>query len=171
MTTPTPLLENAGPPEPPQGPGVYPPFPAPPVEGKGFRIGLGLGIGAAVAALVCGGGVAAVIGLATTMSKALDEQATKVVGNYFTALETAKFEEAYAMQCASEQQRLTQSEFIAERTAEPIKTHSIGSLDLTSVDLAVPVTVSWVDGDVTDVQVHLAQSSDTGQFEVCGVEE
>ena len=42
-------------------------FPAPPTEGRRFRIGLGLGIGALVVLLVCGGGVAAAVGLTAVM--------------------------------------------------------------------------------------------------------
>jgi hypothetical protein len=166
------LVENPGPPDPPRGPGVHPPFPAPPVEGRGLRIGLGLGIGAAVALLVCGGGVAAVIGLGVSMTSALNEQAHVVIGDYLTAIEQKKFDEAYAMQCADEQERLTQSEFVAgEQAADAITAHSIGDLDLAGVDLAVPVTVTYAGGQTGSVQVHLAQSSDTGQLEVCGVEE
>jgi hypothetical protein len=159
-------------PDPPRGPGVHPPFPAPPVEGRGLRIGMGLGIGAGVALLVCGGGVAAVIGLATTMTGALNEQATTVIDHYFDAIEAKKFDAAYGMQCASEQQRMTQSEFISsEEAATPIQKHDIGHLDLTNVDLAVPVTLTYTNGQTSTVQVYLQQSSDTGQFQVCGVEE
>ena len=159
-------------PAPPPGPGVFPPFPAPPVEGKGLRIGLGLGIGAAVLLLVCGGGIAAVIGLVSTMSSALDEQAHVVIGDYFEAIEAKKFDEAYGMLCSSEQQRQTQAEFVSsEESAAPIRSHDVGDLDLTAVTLAVPVDVVYTDGQTGTLEVYLEQSPDTGQFQVCGVEE
>jgi hypothetical protein len=184
MTTPAPYPTapypegpdfSAGPapvPDPPQGPGVFPPFPAPPVEGKGLRIGLGLGIGAAVVLLVCGGGVAAVIGLVTTMSSALNEQAHVVIGDYFDALEANKYDDAYDMLCQTEKDRQTQAEFVSsEEAAAPIKSHQVGDLDLAAVDLTVPVQVTYTDGQAGTVQVYLAQSSDTGEFQVCGVQE
>ena len=40
-----------------------------------MRIGLGLGIGGAALLLVCGGGVAAAVGLVSVMGRALNEQA------------------------------------------------------------------------------------------------
>jgi hypothetical protein len=159
-------------PEPPQGPGVYPPFPAPPVEGRGRRLGLGLGIGAGVLALVCGGGVVAVIGLVTVMKSAVREQVHVVVGDYFDALEAKKYDDAYGMLCQDERDHVTQDEFVnAEEAADPIASHSIGDLGLTSVDLTVPVHVTYTDGQTGTLQVYLAQSSDTGGLQVCGVEE
>ena len=159
-------------PEPPQGPGVYPPFPAPPVEGRGRRIGLGLGIGAAVGLLVCGGGIAAVIGLGASITGALDEQAHVVVGDYFEAIEAKKYDEAYGMLCESEQVRQTQAEFVSSaEAAEPIENHSVGDLDLAAVNLTIPVQVTYTDGQTATLDVYLEQNPDTGQFQVCGVEE
>ena len=168
----TPPLEPVVVPEPPRGPGVIPPFPAPPVEGKGLRIGLGLGIGAGIALLVCGGGVAAVIGLGATMTSALNEQAHVVIGDYFEALETKKYDEAYGMLCQSEKERQSQAEFVSsEETADPISSHRVGDLDLTAVNLTVPVEVTYTDGQTGTLEVYLEQSPDTGAFQVCGVEE
>jgi hypothetical protein len=159
-------------PDPPPGPGVFPPFPAPPVEGRGLRIGLGLGIGAAVAVLACGGGVAATVGLIATVSSALDEQAHVVVGDYFEAIEASKYEEAYGMLCQTEKDQQSQAEFVSSaEAADPIKSHSVGDLDLTAVDLAVPVQVTYTDGRTGVLEVYLEQSPDTGEFQVCGVEE
>lgn len=165
-------LEPVVVPDPPRGPGVIPPFPAPPVEGKGLRIGLGLGIGAGVAVLVCGGGIAAVIGLGATMTSALNEQAHVVTGDYFEALEAKKFDEAYGMLCQSEKDRQSQAEFVrSEEAADPISSHQVGDLDLTAVDLTVPVEVTYTDGRTGTLEVYLEQSPDTGAFQVCGVEE
>src|SRR5690349_10644471 len=98
-------------PAPPPGPGVQPPFPAPPVAGKGKRRGRGLGIGAGVVLLVCGGGVAALIGLGTSMSEALDEQAHVVVGHYLDALRDGKYDTAYGMLCDKAQDDETPTEY------------------------------------------------------------
>jgi hypothetical protein len=159
-------------PDPPHGPGVFPPFPAPPVEGKGLRVGLSLGIGAALVLLICGGGLAAVIGLGATMTKALNEQAHVVVGDYLSAVQAKKYDEAYGMLCQSEKDRQTQTEFEADAArADPIRRYTVGDVDLATIDLTVPVDVTYADGRTGTLQVHLDQSPDTGQFQVCGVEE
>ncbi|GAB1690121.1 hypothetical protein [Krasilnikovia sp. M28-CT-15] len=159
-------------PEPPPGPGVYPPFPAPPVEGRGRRIGLGLGIGAAVVVLVCGGAFAAAVGLGAVMTRAINEQAHVVIGKYFDALEQGKYTDAYGMLCDSEKQRQTQAEFTAEQSeAEKLTSYEVGDVDLTAVELTVPVDATYPDGSTNRLEVYLDQSPDTGKFQVCGVEE
>jgi hypothetical protein len=159
-------------PAPPQGPGVYPPFPAPPSEGRGRRIGLGLGIGGAVLVLVCGGGVAAAVGLVTVMGRALNEQAHVVVGDFFNAVKAKRYNEAYNAQCQDVKDQETQAEF-ANRisSGDPIANFTVGDVNLASVDLAVPVQVTYTGGSSEQLQVHLGQNRETGAFQVCGIEE
>ena len=164
-------VPRSGVPDPPPGPGVVPPFPAPPVEGRGLRIGLGLGIGAAVLVLVCGGGLAAAIGLVSVTGRALNEQAHVVVGHYFEAVKAKRYGEAYNAQCQDEKDRETQAEFTDRISAnEPISGYTVGDLDLTSVDLSVPVNVTYATGGGARLDVHLGQDRETGEFEVCGIE-
>lgn len=159
-------------PAPPQGPGVVPPFPAPPVEGRGVRIGWGLGIGGLVLVLVCGGGLAAGVGLVTVAGKALNEQAHVVVGDYFSAVRDKRFAEAYDSQCQEVKAQESQAEFSDRFAAsKAITAYQIGDIDLTSVDLNVPVEVTYAGGSTGEVEVHLGQRRDTGAFQVCGVEE
>ena len=159
-------------PAPPQGPGVFTPFPTPPTEGRGLRIGLGLGIGGAVLLLVCGGGVAATIGLFTVMSSALNEQAHVVVGDFFDAVKAKRYGEAYNSQCSDVKDQETQAQFTDRITSiDPIASYSVGNVDLTSVDLSVPVQVTYANGSADRLQVHLGQDRDTGAFQVCGIEE
>ena len=160
-----------GVPAPPPGPGVVPPFPAPPIEGRGLRIGLGLGVGAAVLVLVCGGGVAAAIGLVSVTGRALNEQAHVVVGHYFDAVKAKRYGEAYNSQCQAEKDRETQAEFVDRNTAsDPISTYVVGDLDLTRVDLFVPVNITYATGGSAQLDVHLGQNRETGEFQVCGIE-
>ena len=159
-------------PAPPSGPGVVPPFPAPPTEGRSLRIGLGVGIGVATLLLVCGGGVAATVGLFSVMGRALNEQAHVVVGHYFEAVKAQRYNEAYRSQCQEVKDRESQSEFTQRITAtEPIASYAVGDIDLTSVDLSVPVKLTYVGGDTADLQVYLGQDRETGEFQVCGIEE
>jgi hypothetical protein len=137
----------------PQGPGVLTPFPAPPTEGRRIRIGWGLGIGAAVLVLVCGGGLAAVAGLVAVAGRALNEQVKVVVSDY---LGDVRAKAQYTTEQAGRQ---------------PIRDFRVGSLDLASVDLAVPVDVTYTDGRAARLQAYLGQSQETGEFQVCSVEE
>jgi hypothetical protein len=158
------------PPPPPRGPGVYPPFPAPPVEGRGRRVGLGLGLGAGVLLLVCGGGTAAAVGLVTVMGSALNEQADVVVSDYLDALRDREWSQAYDKLCPQAKQRETETQFTSRiSAAEPIASWDVGTVDL--VELAAPVAVTYADGDTADLRAYLAQSRETGGFEVCSVEE
>jgi hypothetical protein len=156
--------------EPPQGPGVHPPFPAPPVEGRGRRIGLGLGIGAGVLLLVCGGGLAAVIGLSQAMKGAFDEQAHVVVAQYLDALHDRKFDRAYGLLCEDARDDESPAEYRSRVSAmEPIETYQLGHLDL--VSFSVPVDATYEDGHSAQLDAHLGQNRDTGAFEVCDVGE
>ncbi|MEV7625482.1 hypothetical protein [Actinoplanes sp. NPDC089786] len=159
-------------PAPPRGPGVVPPFPAPPTEGRRRRVGLGLGIGAGVLVLACGGGVAAVAGLGVVMTNALNEQAQVVIGDYLTDVKAGRFGEAYDSLCARTRATVTKSEFTTDaQTGTPLESWSIGDLDLASVDLAVPVDVKYSDGSTGELEARLGQDQQTGQFQVCSVEE
>jgi hypothetical protein len=156
----------------PAGPGVVPPFPAPPVEGRTARVWLGLGVGALVAVLVCGGGLAAVAGLLLTSTKALNEEVSVVVGDYFAALRDRRYDQAYKLLCDSEQAAQSPSEFADKQAAqEHIRSYRVGTLSLGDADTVVPVVVVHDDGSQATVQVHLDQDRDTGEFEVCGVQE
>jgi hypothetical protein len=157
-------------PVPPQGPGVQPPFPAPPVEGKGKRLGWGLGIGAGVLVLVCGGGLAALIGLGTSISGALDEQAHAAVDDYLNALRGERFDQAYGLLCEDARRRETASEFRARVAAEErITDWKLGRFS--TVSMTMPVTATLEDGQVEQLRASLDQNQSTGQFEVCEVGE
>lgn len=153
-------------PAPPQGPGVYPPFPAPPVEGRGRRIGLGLGIAAGVVVLVCGGGLAAAVGVVVSGAGAVQEQAHAVVGDYLDALHDGRYDRAYDMLCQQAQRRETPAEFRGRVTAmTPIESYRLG--DLNPVTLALPVEATYENGQTSELQAQLGQDSQTGALEVC----
>jgi hypothetical protein len=165
-------MTEAPTPAPPPGPGVYAPFPAPPTEGRRFRIGLGLGIGALVVFLVCGGGLAAAVGLGAVMTRALNEQAEVVIGDYIKDINAGRYADAYASLCAETKATLSQAQFTSQVAgAERIRDWDVGKVDLTDVDLAVPVDVTYTDGDTARLQAYLGQNQETGQFQVCRLQE
>ncbi|GAA2690659.1 hypothetical protein [Actinoplanes palleronii] len=157
-------------PPPPPGPGVHPPFPAPPVEGRGRRIGFGLGIGAGVLVLICGGGLAAVIGLGVAMTGAVNEQAQTVVSDYLEAVQDADYDSAYDQLCQRTKDRQSLDEFRDEMSQrDKFDSFHVGDVDLVSGD--VPVDLTYPGGKVDQVEAQLGQNTSTGAFEVCSLGE
>ncbi|MEV4545459.1 hypothetical protein [Micromonospora echinaurantiaca] len=157
-----------GTPTPPQGPGVAPPFAAPPTEGRRTRLWLGLGAGALAVLICCGGGGAAVVGLAVSGVQAIEEQGRTVSGDYYQALVERKFGAAYDQLCDDAQRRESRREFERRVAAEPqVAAYRVGEVDTT--DLTVPVDVTFSGGRQERQQVILGQDRQTGGLEVCGV--
>ena len=157
-------------PAPPQGPGVHPPFPAPPVEGKGKRVGLSLGIGAAVLVLVCGGGGVALAGLVASSQGAIQERAQAAVRQYLDAVQDKQYEKAYGLLCDQAQDDESPAEFRLRVSREPqIEDYRLGDYDLISG--AVPVDATYTDGDTAQLEAVLGQDRGTGEFEVCQLAE
>lgn len=159
-------------PAPPRGPGVIPPFPAPPTEGRRLRVGMGLGIGAGVLVLACGGGVAALVGLTTVMTNAMNEQAQVTIDNFLDDVQAKRYGEAYRSLCDSTRATVSEPQFTGQwQTSLPLRRWSIGTLDLADVTLAVPVDVTYTDGRTAQLEARMGQDRETGQLEVCSVEE
>src|SRR5689334_13140130 len=89
------------PPQPPPGPGVQPPFVAPPTDGTRRRRGwaIGLSIGAVVA--ICALGVAALVGLGFLLVRVVQDEAKATVVSYLSALRDKDYETAYGLLCDS----------------------------------------------------------------------
>jgi hypothetical protein len=155
-------------PAPPPGPGVAPPFAAPPTEGRRTRLWIGLGVGALAVVLCCGGGGTAVVGLAVSGVQAIREQARTVTGDYYQALIERDYGRAYEQLCDDAQRRESRPEFERRASAEPqVSAFRVGEVDTTS--LTVPVDVTLAGGDREQQQVRLGQDGQTGGVEVCGV--
>ncbi|MGW0434350.1 Rv0361 family membrane protein [Micromonospora sp. NPDC003197] len=158
-----------GPPPPPPGPGVAPPFAAPPTEGRSRRRWIGLGVGALALVLCCGGGVVAVVGLAVSGTQAIDEQARTVAGDYFEALKNRRYGRAYDLLCDEDQRRESSRDFQQRVSAEPeIAGYQVHQSMVTN-EIVVPVDVTYRSGGQDNLRVTLAQDSKTGTFEVCGI--
>ncbi len=153
----------------PKGPGATAPFPAPPAEGGGARLGWALAVAGLFLVLCCGGGTAAVVGFVVTQDAAVDEQSRAVVGGYLDALRDGDYDEAYEKLCDKDQARLSKDRFEArERARKPLQSYEIGELNLNS--LAVPVTERYRDGTSANVTYRLQQDPNTAAFEICGRE-
>ncbi|MFI0796490.1 hypothetical protein ACH4OY_27955 [Micromonospora rubida] len=155
-------------PAPPAGPGVAPPFAAPPTEGRRARLWLGLGAGALAVLLCCGGGGAAVVGLAVSNVQAVREQGRVVTDDYYQGLVERKYGRSYDTLCDDAQRRESRAEFERRVAAEPqIDSYRVGEVDPTT--LTVPVSVTFSGGNRGDQEVTLAADGQTGALEVCGV--
>lgn len=136
-----------------------------------MRLWWGLGAGALAVLLLCGGGATAVYALVTVTSRAVNEQADVIVGQYLDALRAKRYADAYEQQCESVRNTETRSEFTGRVAAQPvIASYDIGNVALNAAEPSVPVRVTYDDGRAADLRVTLAQDSGTGRFEVCGVE-
>jgi hypothetical protein len=157
-------------PTPPQGPGVHPPFPAPPVEGKGKRVGMALGIAAGVLVVICGFGGIALVGLGTSAQGAMDERAQAAVRGYLDALQNRDYARAYDMLCDQAREDESAAEFRSRIAEEPVITdYQLGAFNL--VELSVPVDATFEDGQTDQLDALLAQDTSTGAFEVCELTE
>ncbi|MEH0845888.1 hypothetical protein V6U81_26250 [Micromonospora sp. CPCC 205711] len=155
-------------PGPPPGPGVVPPFAAPPTEGGRVRLWLGLGVGALALLICCGGGGAAAIGLVVSNVQAVEEQGKSVTDSYYRALVEREFGKAYDKLCDDAQRRESRADFAQRVADEPaVAAYRVGEVDPTA--LTVPVDVTLSGGGRETQQVTLAADQQTGGMEVCGV--
>jgi hypothetical protein len=152
-----------------QEPGIQAPFPAPPNEGSGTRLGWALGIAGAALVLCCGGGFVAFLGFGVTQVAALNEQSRVVVSEYLDALREDKFDDAYKLLCDSQQARQSKEAFTAQQENRPqIRGYDLGEFDINNSRL--PVTERYADGSTDLVTYYLEPDSQTAQLEICGRE-
>ncbi|GAA2560602.1 hypothetical protein GCM10010435_35030 [Winogradskya consettensis] len=149
---------------------MQPPFPAPPIEGRGRRLGTSIALAIGAVLLVLGVGLAAVIGIGAVGGKALNEQADAVVADYLDAVRDRNYSDAYDMLCESARSAQSESDFTEQVSAqEPIVDYDLGDVSL--VRLTVPVEVRYANGSRAELEAVLEQNTSTGRFEVCSIEE
>lgn len=134
-----------------------------------MRVWLGLGAAALAVVLCCGGGGAALVGLVVSGTRAINEQARVVVGNYLDALKNKDYGKAYDLLCDQVQSRESPDEFQRRAAAAPdIASFHVGQASTTR-GVTVPVDVTYAEGGAVTQRYALAQDGRTGQLEVCGV--
>lgn len=156
-------------PAPPAGPGVQPPFAAPPSEGRTARVWLGLGVAGLAVVLVCGGGLVAGVGLILTGNAAINEQAHTAVEEYLQAVGAGRFGEAYRLLCDELRQRQSEREFTARVSRQPrVREYELRKTEMRSSDeAAVPANVTYTNGVRRSVTYRVVVSH--GQLRYCGV--
>lgn len=157
-------------PPPPPGPGVTPPFPAPPIEGRSVRLWARLGVAGLAVMLCCGGGLAAAVGLIVVTAQAINEQAQSVVSGYLDDVRAGRYSEAYEHLCEELQDRETRRQFAARVADEPaINDYEIRDVSMVN-EIAVPVDVTYRGGGQETLTFVLVQDQSTGALEVCGID-
>ena len=157
-------------PPPPAGPGVQPPFAAPPIDADRTRLWVGLGVGAAALVLCCVGGAVGFGGLVVTSVKAVNEQATVTVDRYLGALAERRYDDAYDLLCDERQRDESVAEFTRRVGQGPqVTSYTVGTPQINR-QVVVPADVRYDGGHVRDLRFVLEQDRGTGRFEVCGVE-
>lgn len=152
---------------PPPGPGVQPPFAAPPTDGNRKRLWIGLGIGGAVLLLCCVGGIGGFIALAVSSSTARINQARTVVTKYLVAWQQQNYAGAYELVCDPIKEQETLDEFAGELSGHPIAAYTVAKPELTTDTTLVPVTVNFVDGTSETSRYDVVLDS-SGASLVCG---
>lgn len=167
MTLPPPPAPPSLAASPPVGPGVTPPFAAPPTEGRTLRLWLALGVAGLAAVLCCGAGGTALVGLLITSTEAFNEQVEAVAGDYYDAVADKRYQEAYDLLCDDLRDSESAQRFAERMSREPIRSYRVGDARI-AADLTVPVDLTYADGDQETVEVTMAQDTGTGDLEVCG---
>jgi hypothetical protein len=167
---PTPTGGSTAPvvPPPPPGPGVQPPFVAPPTDGTKQRRWWAVGLAAGTVILVCIGGLVGLGALVVLGTQAVQERAVGAVEDYLTALRDGDYDAAYGQLCPPIKEDLSRNEFVRSQEAGPrIQSFTIGEFEAVE-ELLVSATIRYANDTVETTQFVLDQDTETGAIQVCG---
>jgi hypothetical protein len=154
-------------PAPPPGPGVTPPFTAPPADRNRRGLWIGLGVGALVLVLCCAGGLAGFGLLVVGTNKQVQTQATQVVRGYLDALEAGDYDTAYSHLCSDLKRQVTATEFAAGQEQGPRLTGYLIHQPQIGNAIIVPVDVRYQDGTSLRRRYELRQESGGQELRIC----
>lgn len=153
----------------PQGPGVVPPFAAPPTDGLRRRMWLGLTLSAIAVVVLCIGGLGGCIALGLTAEKARTNAATHVVNDFLVAWEHGNYAGAYQLTCDELKNQVSLSDFTGQLSARQLAGFEIGTPDLTTQVAKVPVRLEFVEGGFDEI-VYRVVVNNQGKSVVCGTQ-
>jgi hypothetical protein len=156
-------------PAPPAGPGVRPPFVAPPTDGNRKRLWTGLVTAGVIAVVLCGGGVVGFAALVTSTVDARRTAATKAVTEFLTDLQHDDYAGAYEAQCDELKQRLTFRAFTDEFSNSQLVSFRLREPEIDTDSTIVPVQLTFTDGTQNLDRIVVVQDSDA-TYRVCGDE-
>jgi hypothetical protein len=141
-------IADAGVPAPPPGPGVAPPFAAPPSDKSRRGLWIGLGVGGLVLLLFCAVGLFGIGVLVVGATDQAKREATQVVTSYLNALQAGRYDRAHAYYCDRLAREVTRVELAAEARREPFTDFRLDDPRIANgVEVAAHLTTSG--GEVT----------------------
>jgi hypothetical protein len=156
-------------PPPPPGPGVQPPFVAPPTDGTTRRRWVAVGISIGLALLLCLGGVASLGGLLWLGVRVVQDESQASVRDYLTALRDQDFDEAYGLLCPPLQANTSRAQFArTQRDGPQVASFEVAKGSFQGDDLLVPAEIDFTDGSASSVKFVMFQDQSSGAIEVCG---
>jgi hypothetical protein len=148
---------------------VQPPFAAPPQEGRTTRVWLGLGAAGLAVLLCCGGGVAAIVGLALTGVESLNERAHATVAKYLQDLGADRYPDAYKLLCSDIRNQQSLSEFSARMSQQPkVTDYVLHRSKIVNSEVDVPADLTYTDNTHAQLTYRVVTDQDTGDVQVCG---
>jgi len=155
-------------PPPPPGPGVTPPFAAPPADRDRRRLWIGLGAGAAVLLLCCVGGL---VGLGVVIVSAVkqgEREATTVVTTYLDAMRAGEPETAYDQLCRDFAATTSVADLQEQIEDQPIESFQLGEPELIQA-VEIDAQVRYDDGSTGTLRFFV--DIDRSEYRICDIEE
>jgi hypothetical protein len=166
MTVPSANPPNVlhGPPPPPPGPGVAPPFAAPPTDRDNKGLWIGLSAGALLLVLCCVGGIGGIVLLSADGGLA-KTQAVQVVSGYLDALIEEDYGGAYDLLCEEQRNTMNRTEYRRLVSRNPIEGYQVGDVTVQGPEILVEVQVTPVSGAARTSDYRVVQEST--ELKVC----
>jgi hypothetical protein len=158
-------VADVGVPAPPPGPGVAPPFAAPPSDKSRRGLWIGLGVGGLVLVLCCVGGLVGIGVLVVGATDQAKRQATEVVTVYLTALRNGDYRTAHAQYCDRLAGQTTREELAAETRAQPFTDFRLDEPRLTNA-IEVTAHLTTRSGEVDKIFLLDTAGQD---LQICGI--
>jgi hypothetical protein len=154
-------------PPPPPGPGVQPPFVAPPTDGTSRRRWVAVGISVGLAILLCIGGAAGVGGVLYLAVRVAQDESQASVRDYLGALRDQNFDKAYGLLCPQLRSTTSRSRFEQiQRDGPRVASFDVHRGAYQNNELVVPADIDFTNGTTNSVTFVMFQ--DQGAIEVCG---
>jgi len=157
---------EAGVPGSPPGPGVAPPFAAPPTDRSRRGLWIGLGIGAVVLVLCCVGGLAGFGVVLVAGTQQAKRQATEVVTTYLDGLRDGNVRTAHEQLCRDLAARLPVETLEREARQRPIDTYELSEPRIAQA-IEVDATVRYRVGDSRSLRFVLDTQGQ--QLKICEI--
>ncbi len=165
----TPVFSSYRPdvPVPPPGPGVQPPFVAPPTDGSRKRRWIGLSIGGATLVVCLIGGVVGVGALVVSSEAARKDAATAVVTKYLTAWQRGDYRGAYKLVCDVVKEETSITNFTSELGNNMIDSYALQPAEIVNSDVLVPAALHFISGAARTERFSVVLGSGNESL-VCG---